>query len=119
MPDEPAPLPPVLIQAVLLGVVTGLSKLLTGWWAARRAGVDTLGSLRVGGVLVARGEFSIIIAGLGVNADLEPQLVSLSAAYVLLLTVRGPVVARWIATRTSQTAKQRQSSSRQGPWQCA
>ncbi len=35
---DPASLPPVLLQAVALGVVTGLTKLLTGWWAARRAG---------------------------------------------------------------------------------
>jgi CPA2 family monovalent cation:H+ antiporter-2 len=93
---DPASLPPVVIQAVILGIVTGLTKLLTGWWAARRAGVDTPGGLRAGGILVARGEFSIIIAGLGVNAGLEPQLGSLSAAYVLLLAVLGPILARWI-----------------------
>jgi CPA2 family monovalent cation:H+ antiporter-2 len=43
---------------------------------------------------VARGEFSIVIAGLGVSAGLEPQLGPLSAAYVLLLAVLGPVLAR-------------------------
>jgi CPA2 family monovalent cation:H+ antiporter-2 len=95
---DPASLPPVLVQAVLLGMVTGLTKLLTGWWAARRAGVDTPGALRAGGVLVARGEFSFIIAGLGVSAGLEPQLGSLSAAYVLLLAVLGPILARWVTS---------------------
>ena len=38
-----------------------------------------------GAALVARGEFSIVIAGLGVAAGLEPGLGPLSAAYVLLL----------------------------------
>ena len=71
---DPASLPPVLWQAVVLAVVTGLTKMLTGWWAARRAGVSTLGGLRAGGALVARGEFSVVIAGLGVDAGLEPQL---------------------------------------------
>ena len=42
--------------------------------------------------LVARGEFSIVIAGLG--AGLEPQLGPLSAAYVLLLAVLGPILMR-------------------------
>jgi CPA2 family monovalent cation:H+ antiporter-2 len=91
---DPATLPPALIQAVALGFVTVLTKLLTGWWAARHAGVDTPGGLRAGSVLVARGEFSIVIAGLGVNAGLEPQLGPLAAAYVLLLAVLGPILAR-------------------------
>jgi CPA2 family monovalent cation:H+ antiporter-2 len=79
-------------------LVTALTKLLTGWWAARRAGVDTAGGLRAGSALVARGEFSIVIAGLGVSAGLEPQLGPLSAAYVLLLAVLGPVLARGIGS---------------------
>jgi CPA2 family monovalent cation:H+ antiporter-2 len=94
---DPATLPPVLLQAALLGVVTVFTKLLTGWWAAHRAGVDFSGGLRAGGALVARGEFSIVIAGLGVSAGLEPKLGPLSAAYVLLLAVLGPLIARGIA----------------------
>jgi monovalent cation:H+ antiporter-2, CPA2 family len=93
---NPAALPPVLWQAAVLGVVTALTKVLTGWWAARRAGLDTPAGLRAGATLVARGEFSIVIAGLGVGAGLEPQLGSLSAAYVLFLAVVGPLLARWI-----------------------
>lgn len=42
--------------------------------------------------LVARGEFSIVIAGLG--AGLDPRLGPLSAAYVLLLAVIGPILTR-------------------------
>jgi CPA2 family monovalent cation:H+ antiporter-2 len=91
---DPASLPPVLLQAVALGVVTGMTKWFTGRWAARRAGVDTLGGSRAGAALVARGEFSIVIAGLGVTAGLEPQLGPLAAAYVLFLAVVGPIVAR-------------------------
>jgi CPA2 family monovalent cation:H+ antiporter-2 len=47
-------------------------------------------------VLVARGEFSVVIAGLGVDAGLEPRLGSLTAAYVLMLAVLGPVLARLV-----------------------
>jgi CPA2 family monovalent cation:H+ antiporter-2 len=88
----PASLIPVLPFAAGLGVVTALTKVLTGYWAARRAGVDHRGRLRAGMELVARGEFSIVIAGLGVA--IEPRLGSVSAAYVLLMAILGPLLAR-------------------------
>jgi len=91
---DPASLPPVLLPAVALGILTVLTKLATGWWAARRAGIDTSGRLRAGIILSARGEFSLVIAGLGASANLEPQLATLSAAYVLFLAILGPVLTR-------------------------
>lgn len=93
---DPATLPPVLPVALILGLVTAVTKLLTGIWAARRAGVSAGGQLRAGAALIARGEFSIVIAGLGVTAGLEPQLGPLSAAYVLFLASLGPILARMI-----------------------
>lgn len=93
---DPATLPRVLPLALGLGLVTALTKMGTGVWAARRAGVDVPGRWRAGAALVARGEFSIVIAGLGVGAGLAPQLGPLSAAYVLLLAVLGPLLARGI-----------------------
>ena len=89
---DPATLPPVPLFAVLLGIVTSLTKVLTGYWAGRRAGIERRGALRAGMALVSRGEFSIVIAGLG--AAVEPQLEPLSAAYVLLLAILGPILAR-------------------------
>lgn len=89
---DPATLPSALPFAVLLGVVTAVTKMLTGFWTTRRAGVAWRGRLRAGMALVARGEFSIVIAGLGVA--LEPQLGPLAAAYVLFLAVLGPILAR-------------------------
>ncbi|HEY3269330.1 MAG TPA: cation:proton antiporter [Armatimonadota bacterium] len=91
---DPNTLPPVLLLGIGLGLVTALTKGLTGWWAAKRAGVDAPGQWRAGAALVARGEFSIVIAGLGVAAGLEPKLGALSAAYVLFLAVLGPILAR-------------------------
>ncbi|MBI3594916.1 MAG: cation:proton antiporter [Nitrospirae bacterium] len=101
---DPATLPPVLMLAVGLGLITVLTKFLTGIWAARYVGVDIPGRLRAGCTLVAHGEFSMVIAGLGVTAGLEPQLGPLSAAYVLFLAVLGPVLARVIEPK--QTAIQ-------------
>ena len=50
---DPSTLPPVLLPAVGLGVATVLTKVLTGWWAARRAGADPGGRWRAGAALVA------------------------------------------------------------------
>jgi monovalent cation:H+ antiporter-2, CPA2 family len=89
---DPATLPAALPVALGLGVVTAGTKVATGYWAAKRAGIDKQGSLRAGMALVARGEFSIVIAGLGVG--LEPRLGPLAAAYVLFLAILGPILAR-------------------------
>lgn len=89
---DPATLVPALPFAVGLGVATTLTKVLTGYWATRRAGIDHRGRWRAGMELVPRGEFSIVIAGLGVAV--EPRLGPLSAAYVLLTAILGPFLAR-------------------------
>jgi CPA2 family monovalent cation:H+ antiporter-2 len=91
---DPRQIPPVLLVALALAVVTVVTKLATGWYAAGRAGVAGRGRVRAGTALVARGEFSIVIAGLAVAAGVEPQLGPLAAAYVLLLAVTGPLLAR-------------------------
>jgi CPA2 family monovalent cation:H+ antiporter-2 len=85
----------VAAAAVTLALVTAATKLATGWWAAERAGVGVPGRVRAGTALVARGEFSIVIAGLGVAAGTEPDLGPLAAAYVLVLAVGGSLLTRW------------------------
>ena len=89
---SPGTLPRVLPVAIALATVTAATKILTGIWAARRRGLDRHAGLRAGTVLVARGEFSIVLAQLG--AGVEPRLEPVAAAYVLLLAILGPLVAR-------------------------
>lgn len=91
---DPTALPPVLPVAVALAVVTIATKFATGWWAAGRSGSAFTGKLRAGLVLLPRGEFSIVIAGLGVAAGLNPALGSVAAAYVLILAAVGPLAPR-------------------------
>jgi CPA2 family monovalent cation:H+ antiporter-2 len=92
---DPRMIPPVLGWAVLLAIVTTLTKLATGWWAAGRVGVGSLGRARAGAALVARGEFSIVIAGLAVGVPGVPDdIAALATAYVLLMAVLGPIAAR-------------------------
>ncbi|GAB2807377.1 cation:proton antiporter [Streptomyces chlorus] len=92
---DPQSIPPVILPAFVLAVVTALTKIATGWWAARRAGISGKGRWRAGGTLVARGEFSIVIAGLAVTAGIEPQLGPLATSYVLILVILGPLTARY------------------------
>jgi CPA2 family monovalent cation:H+ antiporter-2 len=92
---DPQSIPPVILPALALAVVTALTKIATGYWAARRAGISPKGRWRAGGTLVARGEFSIVIAGLAVTAGIEPDLGPLATAYVLILVVLGPLTARY------------------------
>jgi CPA2 family monovalent cation:H+ antiporter-2 len=87
-------LPPVLPAAAALAVVGILTKLGTGWYVARRAGVGIDGRWRAGTTLISRGEFSIVIAGLGTARAIEADLGPLAAAYVLVLAIVGPLLAR-------------------------
>ncbi|MEU2252118.1 cation:proton antiporter [Nocardia xishanensis] len=92
---DPRAIPPVLGWAVLLAVVTAATKVATGWWAAGRQGIRRMGRARAGATLVARGEFSIVIAGLAVSVGaVASELAPLASAYVLLMAVLGPVAAR-------------------------
>ncbi|MFF9867453.1 cation:proton antiporter [Streptomyces sp. NPDC013953] len=90
---DPAAIPPVLLPALLLALATAATKIFTGWYAARRAGIGPRGRLRAGGALVARGEFSVVIAGLAIAT--EPRIGPLATAYVLMLVVLGTLTARW------------------------
>jgi CPA2 family monovalent cation:H+ antiporter-2 len=91
---DPGALPSGLGLAIALAVVTAATKVATGWWSARRAGVGRPGRLRAGATLIARGEFSIVIAGIGVAEGIEGDLGPLATDYVLLLAVAGPLVAK-------------------------
>jgi monovalent cation:H+ antiporter-2, CPA2 family len=107
---DPASIPPVLGWAIVLAVATSATKIATGWWAARRQGIRRLGRARAGAALVARGEFSIVIAGLAVSyAAVPAELSALATAYVLLMAVIGPIaarvvepVARWAGDRLTR-----------------
>ena len=91
---DPGVLLSVAAAAVGLWLISSALKVATGWWAARRAGIGPRGAARAGCALIARGEFSILLAQLGVGAGLEAQLGPLVTAYVLLCAISGPLLAR-------------------------
>ena len=93
---DPSKLPAALLTAGALAVVTAGTKVATGWWSARAAGIGRPGRLRAGAVLVARGEFSIVIAGIAVAEGADSRIGPVAAAYVLILAVAGPLLARLV-----------------------
>ena len=86
---DPQQLRPFLLLGILLAVAGTLSKLATGWYAARRDGVSRRGRLRAGLTLAARGEFSIIIGSLAAASG-HPEVGLLATTYVLVLAFVGP-----------------------------
>lgn len=91
---NPAEIPPTIIPAVALAVVTIGTKVFTGYLAARKAGIGIQGRWRTGLALTSRGEFSIIIAGLATAATFSREIIPFAATYVLMTVVAGPVLAR-------------------------
>lgn len=110
---DPADLPPVLVPALILAIVTMATKVLTGYVAARKAGIAEPGRWRAGFALTPRGEFSIVIAGLAVSAGADRSLAAFATAYVLITIVVGPLLARIPDTPWfDRWAKERQKARR-------
>jgi CPA2 family monovalent cation:H+ antiporter-2 len=91
---RPADLVDAAGPALALAVLGTGGKLLTGWIGAARAGVARAGRHRAGTALVARGEFSIVIASLGAALADGAELGAVAAAFVLLTAMAGPLLAR-------------------------
>jgi CPA2 family monovalent cation:H+ antiporter-2 len=111
---DPAAVLPVLPAVLLLALVTAATKVVTGWFAARRDGVAVPGRLRAGTALVARGEFSVVIAGLAVAAGI-PELGPVATGYVLVLAVAGPVLTRLVEPRPQRAGPRPPASGRTVP----
>jgi len=92
---DPVDILPVLLPAALLAAITIATKTLTGYLAAKRAGIGIPGRWRTGFGITPRGEFSIVIASLAVaSGNVDPRLASLATAYVLITVIAGPLLAR-------------------------
>jgi CPA2 family monovalent cation:H+ antiporter-2 len=85
--------------AAALAAVTMATKYGSAWWSATRAGIGRRGRVRAATVLMARGEFSIVIASLG--AIVEPEISALAGTYVLITVLTGPLITRLAATGSS------------------
>lgn len=82
----------VILPGAILTAVTMATKILTGYIAARRAGIGVPGRWRAGIALTPRGEFSIVIAGIA--AGTAPMLAPLAAMYVFMTVIGATLLAR-------------------------
>jgi CPA2 family monovalent cation:H+ antiporter-2 len=95
---NPLDVPAVLPLAVLLAVLGIAGKLFVGWWVTKDLN-DPLAWLRAGGFLIARGEFSMVIAALAAPVIFGVKLQALTLSYVIITAFAASVILRF--TRSS------------------
>ncbi|WP_135555255.1 cation:proton antiporter [Paenibacillus cymbidii] len=74
--------------------LTLAGNLAAGWWAGRIAGLSPKSSVTIGLTIMARGEFSIILANLAKAGGLLALVQPFAALYVLILAVLGPLLSK-------------------------
>jgi CPA2 family monovalent cation:H+ antiporter-2 len=99
---NPADIPAVLPLAALLAVVGVIGKIGVGWWVAKDM-TDPSSWLRVGGFLVARGEFSMVIAALAAPIVVGVNLQALTLAYVISTAFIASVILRLTRSRLEKS----------------
>lgn len=90
---SPVEMLPVLPFALLLTGLGILGKMYVGYTVAKDMS-DGSAWKRAGAFLIARGEFSIVIAGLAASTAFGGQLKALTLTYVLLTSISASVVLR-------------------------
>ncbi|UVI30464.1 cation:proton antiporter [Paenibacillus spongiae] len=91
---EPSSLGGAVGMTVIAVILTIIGNLAAGMIAGRLSGASPRASLNVGFTLVARGEFSIIMANIGKAGGLMASIQSFAVLYVLVLAVLGPLLAK-------------------------
>lgn len=91
---NPADIPAVLPLALLLTLLGIAGKYLVGWWVTRDL-TDRMSTMRATGFLIARGEFSMVIAALAAPIVIGVELQALTLTYVILTAFVASVVLRF------------------------
>src|SRR5689334_5906555 len=75
-------------------LITLIGNFTAGMIAGRKAGLSHKASTNIGLTLVSRGEFSIIVANIGIAGGLMAAIKPFSALYVLILASLGPLLTK-------------------------
>lgn len=89
-------------------ILTIFGNFVAGMVAGRRAGLSHKASSNIGLTIVSRGEFSIIVANLGIAGGLSATLKPFAALYVLILAILGPLLtkeSKWIYRQLNKVFK--------------
>jgi CPA2 family monovalent cation:H+ antiporter-2 len=98
---DPSEIPQVLVPALLMALIGVGSKWFTAWWAARDL-EEERASLKMAALLIPRGEFSIVIAGLAAGSTFAKDLQSLTIAYVIATTVVASAMIRFVGNKSNR-----------------
>ncbi|HLM17652.1 MAG TPA: cation:proton antiporter [Acidimicrobiia bacterium] len=97
---DPGDVASVAAPIAIAIVMTVVVNLVAAVVVSRRSGLGRVPAANLATTILARGEFSLIIAALGAEAGLDPRVVPFVAGYVLILALAAPVLAArstWIA----------------------
>lgn len=91
---DPAQLGGAVWLTVGAVMITIAGNFAAGLIGGRISGLSYKASTNIGLTIVSRGEFSIIMANLGIAGGLMPVLRPFSALYVLILAILGPILTK-------------------------
>lgn len=91
---EPAKLGGAVWLTLGAVAVTLFGNFIAGLLAGKSAGLSRKASANIGLTIVSRGEFSIIVANVGLAANLDEKLQPFAALYVLILAIMGPLLTK-------------------------
>ncbi|WP_232696262.1 cation:proton antiporter [Brevibacillus daliensis] len=91
---DPSTLAGAIWLALGAALITIIGNFVAGMISGRKAGLSHKASTSIGLTIMARGEFSIIVANLGVTAGLSSILTPFTALYVFILAIFGPLMAK-------------------------
>jgi Kef-type K+ transport system membrane component KefB len=84
---------------VIFSIIAILTKLIGGTLAARFSAFNWKSSLGIGSAMISRGEVALIIASIGVEADLmSKEIFSVMVLVVLITTIVTPPLIKWFFT---------------------
>jgi len=95
---DPADIPSVLVPASVLALIGVFTKWVTAWWAVRDLQEDNA-IWRAAVLLIPRGEFSMVIAGLAATSLFAVELQALTLTYVILTTLFASIIMRTVNSK--------------------
>jgi len=101
---DPREITAVLPIAIALTLIGALGKFATGWWSTRDMS-DPMSWRRTGALLIPRGEFSVVIAGLASAASFGERLQAITITYVILTTTLGSILMRFFRSRFARSGR--------------
>jgi CPA2 family monovalent cation:H+ antiporter-2 len=90
---DPGDVASVALPIAIAIAMTVLVNFVAAILVARRARLDRTATTNLATTILARGEFSLIIAALGAEAGLDARVVPFVAGYVLILALGAPILA--------------------------